>query len=81
MLELVLVATLTTLATGLGVIPVAILGEWARELRGGLLGVAAGVMLVAAIVGLLLPRSTRAVPATSRSGSWPGSSSCWSPAR
>jgi ZIP family zinc transporter len=55
MLELVLVATLTTLATGLGVIPVAILGERARELRGGLLGVAAGVMLVAAIVGLLLP--------------------------
>jgi len=55
MLELVLVAALTTLATGLGVIPVAILGERARELRGGLLGIAAGVMLVAAIVGLLLP--------------------------
>jgi len=55
MFELVLVATATTFATGLGVIPVAILGERARDLRGGLLGVAAGVMLVAAIVGLLLP--------------------------
>ena len=55
MLELVLVATATTIATGLGVIPVAILGERARELRAALLGVASGVMLVAAIVGLLLP--------------------------
>jgi ZIP family zinc transporter len=55
MLELVLVATATTFATGLGVIPVAILGERANDLRSGLLGVAAGVMLVAAIVGLLLP--------------------------
>lgn len=55
MAELVLVASLTTIATGLGVIPVAILGERARELRAGLLGIAAGVMLVAAVVGLLLP--------------------------
>ncbi|MFN8112226.1 MAG: ZIP family metal transporter [Solirubrobacterales bacterium] len=55
MLELVLVATATTFATGLGVIPVAVLGRRAEDLRGGLLGVAAGVMLVAAIVGLLLP--------------------------
>jgi ZIP family zinc transporter len=55
MLELVLVATATTLATGLGVIPVALLGERARDLRGALLGVAAGVMLIAAVVGLLLP--------------------------
>ncbi|HET6831293.1 MAG TPA: ZIP family metal transporter [Solirubrobacterales bacterium] len=55
MLELVLVASATTLATGLGVIPVAVLGERAAELRGGLLGLAAGVMLVAAVAGLLLP--------------------------
>jgi zinc transporter, ZIP family len=55
MIELVLVATATTFATGLGVIPVAVLGDRARELRGGLLGVAAGVMLIAAIVGLLFP--------------------------
>jgi ZIP family zinc transporter len=55
MLELVLVATATTFATGLGVIPVAVLGSRAEDLRGGLLGIASGVMLVAAIVGLLLP--------------------------
>lgn len=55
MIELILVASATTVATGLGVIPVAMLGERATELRGGLLGVASGVMLIAAIVGLLLP--------------------------
>jgi zinc transporter, ZIP family len=55
MIELILVASATTVATGLGVIPVAMLGERAAELRGGLLGVASGVMLIAAIVGLLLP--------------------------
>jgi len=55
MLELVLVATATTFATGLGVIPVALLGERAADLRAGLLGVAAGVMAVAAIAGLLAP--------------------------
>jgi len=55
MIELILVASATTVATGLGVIPVAMLGERATELRGALLGVAAGVMLIAAIVGLLLP--------------------------
>jgi ZIP family zinc transporter len=55
MIELILVASATTVATGLGVIPVAMLGERATELRGALLGVASGVMLIAAIVGLLLP--------------------------
>ncbi len=55
MLELIIVATATTFATGLGVIPVAFLGERAVELRAGLLGVAAGVMAVAAVAGLLLP--------------------------
>ena len=55
MLELVLVATATTFATGLGVIPVAILGERAKDLQGGLLGLASGVMAVAAIAGLMVP--------------------------
>jgi len=55
MIELILVASATTVATGLGVIPVAMLGERATELRGALLGIASGVMLIAAIVGLLLP--------------------------
>ncbi len=55
MLELVLVATATTFATGLGVIPVVLLGERAENLRAGLLGIAAGVMAIAAIAGLLAP--------------------------
>jgi ZIP family zinc transporter len=45
----------TALATGLGAIPVFMLGERAEELRPFLLGLAAGVMAVASIVGLLLP--------------------------
>jgi zinc transporter, ZIP family len=53
--ELVLFASLTTLATGLGAIPVFMLGSRAAELRPRLLGLAAGVMSVAAVAGLLLP--------------------------
>jgi zinc transporter, ZIP family len=53
--ELVLFASLTTLATGLGAIPVFMLGSRAAELRPWLLGLAAGVMSVAAVAGLLLP--------------------------
>jgi ZIP family zinc transporter len=55
MLELVLVATGTAFATGLGAIPVALLGSRAARLRPVLLGLAAGVMAVAAVAGLLLP--------------------------
>ena len=55
MLELVIVATGTALATGLGAVPVFLLGRRAEELRPLLLGVAAGVMGVAAIAGLLKP--------------------------
>ena len=55
MLELLVVASLTCVATGLGVIPVLLLGERAAALRPALLGVAAGVMAVAAVAGLLLP--------------------------
>ena len=55
MLELVLAASLTALATGLGAIPVILLGEDAEALRPALLGVAGGVMVVAAIAGLLVP--------------------------
>jgi ZIP family zinc transporter len=49
------VGALTALATGLGAIPVALLGARAATIRPALLGVAAGVMVVAAIWGLLLP--------------------------
>jgi ZIP family zinc transporter len=55
MLELVLVATGTAFATGLGAIPVSLLGSRAARLRPALLGLAAGVMAVAAVAGLLLP--------------------------
>jgi len=55
MLELVLVATGTAVATGLGAIPVSLLGTRAARLRPALVGLAAGVMGVAAVAGLLLP--------------------------
>jgi ZIP family zinc transporter len=56
-LILLLAACGTALATGLGAIPVFFLGEHAKGLTSILLGFAAGVMVVAAIVGLLLPAS------------------------
>ena len=52
---LVLAATGTALATGLGAVPVFILGARARRLAPLLLGLAAGVMAVAAVQGLLIP--------------------------
>jgi ZIP family zinc transporter len=55
MVELILAATGTALATGLGAIPVFLLGEGATRLRPALIGLAAGVMTVASIAGLLLP--------------------------
>src|SRR3954447_23778151 len=45
----------TALATGLGALPVWALGEAAARYRPALEGAAAGVMAVAAVVGLLLP--------------------------
>jgi ZIP family zinc transporter len=47
----------TTLATGLGAVPVFLLGARAAALAPTLLGFAAGVMGVAAIAGLLIPAS------------------------
>jgi ZIP family zinc transporter len=63
MLELVLAATATMLATGLGAIPVAMLGSRAESLRPALLGMAGGVMAVASIAGLLLPALEDGTPA------------------
>lgn len=57
LLVLILAACGTTLATGLGAIPVFMLGARAKELTPFLLGFAAGVMGVAAIAGLLIPAS------------------------
>ncbi len=55
MLVLILAGVGTALATGLGAIPVFLLGDRAEALRPFLLGIAAGVMTVASVVGLLLP--------------------------
>ena len=52
---LFLAACGTALATGLGAIPVILLGERARALAPFLLAFAAGVMAVAAVVGLMIP--------------------------
>jgi len=52
---LLLAATGTALATGLGAIPVFMLGTRAASLAPFLLGLASGVMGVAAIAGLLIP--------------------------
>jgi ZIP family zinc transporter len=51
----VLAACGTALATGLGAIPVFYLGDRAAQLTPLLLGIAAGVMGVASIAGLLIP--------------------------
>jgi zinc transporter, ZIP family len=54
-LVLVFAAAGTALVTGLGAIPVFILGDRARKMTPALLGFAAGVMGVASIAGLLIP--------------------------
>jgi ZIP family zinc transporter len=55
LLVLILAASGTTLATGLGAVPVFMLGPAAKSLTPFLLGLAAGVMSVAAVLGLLVP--------------------------
>src|ERR671926_940460 len=54
-LVLLLAASGTALATGLGAIPVFVLGDRAERLTPFLLGLASGVMGVASIAGLLIP--------------------------
>src|SRR3954447_21393458 len=46
---------LTALATGIGVLPVWWMGDRAQALQQALEGAVAGIMAVAAVVGLLLP--------------------------
>ena len=52
---LLLAGSATALATGLGAVPVFMLGERSRVLRPALWGFAGGTMGVASVVGLLLP--------------------------
>lgn len=54
-LILVLAAFGTAIATGIGAVPVFLLGERALALTPFLIGFAAGVMVVAAVAGLLIP--------------------------
>jgi zinc transporter ZupT len=54
-LVLFLAGTGTALVTGLGAVPVWLLGAHAATLRPALWGLAAGVMGVASIIGLLIP--------------------------
>jgi ZIP family zinc transporter len=55
LLTLLLAASATALATGLGAIPVFLLGQRAAAIRPLLLGLASGTMGVASVAGLLLP--------------------------
>lgn len=55
MLEVILIGAATALATGLGAIPVFFIGDRAAGWQPALWGFAAGVMAVAAVVGLTLP--------------------------
>jgi ZIP family zinc transporter len=55
LLVLFAAASATALATGLGAIPVFLLGSRAAALQPALVGMAAGLMTVASVVGLLLP--------------------------
>jgi zinc transporter, ZIP family len=55
MLDLLLAGSATALATGLGVIPVHLLRDRAHTFDALLTGVAAGVMTVASLLGLLKP--------------------------
>ncbi len=59
---LLLAASGTALATGLGAIPVFFLGERAGQLTPILLGFSAGVMGVASVAGLLLPAAEEGSP-------------------
>ncbi len=61
---LLLAASGTALATGVGAIPVFYLGRRAAQLTPLLLGFAAGVMGVAAIAGLLIPATQEGSAAT-----------------
>lgn len=65
---LLLAATGTALATGLGAIPVFLLGRRAAALTPFLLGVAAGVMGVASVAGLLAPALDEGSPAAVLAG-------------
>jgi ZIP family zinc transporter len=59
LIELILAASATALATGLGAIPVMLLGDRSQQIVPLLLGIAAGVMIVASVMGLAIPAFER----------------------
>lgn len=65
---LVLAASATAVATGLGAIPVFLLGPRAVALRPALWGATVGLMGVASIVGLLLPAADEGSPTAVAAG-------------
>lgn len=67
-LALLLAASTTALATGLGAIPVFLFGSRTEPLTPILLGFAAGVMGVAAVVGLLIPATEEGASAEVAAG-------------
>ena len=76
---LALAGSATALATGLGAVPVFLLGARAERLRPFLWGTAVGLMGVASIVGLLLPALDEGGRSAVASPAWrPGSPSCLS---
>ena len=67
-LVLLLAATGTALATGIGALPVSVLGTRTERLTPALLGFAAGVMSVAAVAGLSIPAFEEGSPAEAIGG-------------
>jgi ZIP family zinc transporter len=67
-LTVVLAGAGTALVTGLGAVPVFMLGDRAKALRPMLYGIAGGVMSVASIVGLLRPALDRGAAAAVAAG-------------
>lgn len=65
---LLLAASATALATGIGAIPVFLFGTRTQRLTPFLLGFAAGVMGVAAVAGLLIPATEEGSPAAVLAG-------------
>ncbi len=72
-----LVATLTVLATGLGALPVMFSAAHAERLQPWLDGLVIGVMGVAAVVGLLLPAARHGSPGSVAAGAVAGMAGLW----
>jgi ZIP family zinc transporter len=77
LLAVLLAATATVLATGLGALPVLAGGDRAERLRPWLDGLVIGVMGVAAVAGLLLPAAREGSAAAVAGGAILGGGALW----